>query len=243
MQRRCVCGPPADDGQGARVPYSRIVEREKPRAGREKPRAAPGWAGARIHALGHSTRPIDQFLALLQSHGIRTLADVRTVPRSRHNPQFERDALARSLAGAGIRYAHLKQLGGLRRPRSDSKNGAWRNAGFRGYADHMATDEFAAGLDALRDLARDGPVAVMCAEAVPWRCHRSLLADALFARGVVVQHVTGKGASRPHRPTPFAVFDRRSVRYPAAASSSRVTSGRPRSSGRRERSRPRVGGD
>ena len=204
----------------------------------KRPRAAPGWAKARIYALGHSTRPIGELVELLRSHGVRTLADVRTVPRSRHNPQFERDALSRSLAQAGIEYEHLKELGGLRRPRRDSVNAAWRNAGFRGYADHMATDEFAAGLQALRALVKRGPVAVMCAEAVPWRCHRSLLADALFARGVVVEHVTGPGRSRPHRPTPFAVFEGHSVRYPATAA---VTSRRPRSRARRARNRPRAG--
>ena len=207
----------------------------------KKPRAAPGWAKARIYALGHSTRPIGEFVALLRSHGVRTLADIRTVPRSRHNPQFEQDALARSLAQARIRYAHLKDLGGLRRPRAESENAGWRNAGFRGYADHMATPEFDAGLEALRALASRGPVAVMCAEAVPWRCHRSLLADALFARGVVVEHVTGPARSRPHRPTAFAVFQGRSVRYPPPRQRRGLTSPRPRSSGRRARTRRPAG--
>ncbi len=180
-----------------------------------KVRAAPGWGGARVLAIGHSTRPIDELLALLRAAGVRSLADIRTVPRSRKNPQFERRALARSLARAGISYAWLPRLGGLRRPRKDSPNAAWRNTSFRGYADHMATEEFAEGLRELSALARAGPVAVMCAEAVPWRCHRSLLADALLARGVAVEHVTGPGKTRPHRLTPFARVEGRRVTYPA----------------------------
>jgi uncharacterized protein (DUF488 family) len=178
-------------------------------------RAAPGWGGARVLALGHSTRPIEELLELLRTSGVRTLADIRTVPRSRANPQFDGRALARSVDAAGIRYVHLARLGGLRRARRDSENGAWRNASFRGYADYMGTPEFAAGLDELRALARDGPVAILCAEAVPWRCHRSLVADALFARGVVVEHVTGPGRTRPHRLTPFARVEGRRVTYPA----------------------------
>jgi uncharacterized protein (DUF488 family) len=178
------------------------------------PRAAPGWAGARVLAIGHSTRPIEEFLALLRSVGAVTLADVRTVPRSRANPQFDKRALRRSLEAAGIAYVHLPPLGGLRRARRDSPNGAWRNASFRGYADHMLTAEFEEGLRELRELARRGPVAVMCAEAVPWRCHRSLLADALFARGVVVEHVTAPGRTRSHELTPFARLHGRRVTYP-----------------------------
>lgn len=154
-------------------------------------------------------------MALLEAAGVATLADVRTIPRSRANPQFEGGALAATLAAAGIRYAHLPRLGGLRHARRDSENAGWRNASFRGYADHMATPEFEEGLCQLRTLAKDGPVALMCAEAVPWRCHRSLLADALLARGVVVQHIVGKGRTRPHRLTPFARVEGRSVTYPA----------------------------
>jgi len=181
---------------------------------REPPRAAPGWGRARILAIGHSTRSVEELVALLQSCGVATLADIRTIPRSRRNPQFSEGALARTLPAAGIRYVHLARLGGLRHARKDSPNGAWRNASFRGYADHMQTGEFEEGLVELRALVRDGPVAVMCAEAVPWRCHRSLLADALFARGVVVQHIVGKGRTRPHRLTPFAVRQGRKVVYP-----------------------------
>lgn len=170
----------------------------------------------RVLALGHSTLPLDAFLARLAAVGVSTVADIRTIPRSRANPQFESATLARALAQAGIGYAHLPRLGGLRHARKDSPNGAWRNASFRGYADHMATAEFEEGLLELRALARRGPVALLCAEAVPWRCHRSLVADALFARGVVVEHVTGPGRTRPHRLTPFARVTGRRVTYPAA---------------------------
>ncbi len=165
-------------------------------------------------ALGHSTRPIEELVRLLRGSGAVTVADVRTIPRSRANPQFEGAALARSLGAAGIRYVHLPALGGLRHARKGSPNGAWRNASFRGYADHMATPEFEEGLCQLRALAHDGPVALLCAEAVPWRCHRSLIADALLARGVVVEHVVGPGRTRPHRMTPFARIERRKVTYP-----------------------------
>jgi uncharacterized protein (DUF488 family) len=178
------------------------------------PRAAPGWGRARVLAIGHSTRPIEELIALLRGAGVATVADVRTIPRSRANPQFEGPALARALAAAGIGYAHLPRLGGLRRARRDSPNAAWRNASFRGYADHMQTPEFEEGLCELRALAKPGPVAVICAEAVPWRCHRSLLADALAARGVVVQHIVGIGRTTPHRLTPFARVEGRRVTYP-----------------------------
>ncbi len=179
------------------------------------PRAAPGWGKARVLAIGHSTRPLDELVAWLRAAGAVTLADVRTVPRSRHNPQFGIEVLAERLPGEGIAYVHLPRLGGLRRARKDSPNGAWRNASFRGYADYMQTADFEEGLLELRALARAGPVAVLCAEAVPWRCHRSLIADALFARGVVVEHIVGLGRTRPHRVTPFAVIEGRRVLYPA----------------------------
>ena len=145
------------------------------------------------------------------------VADVRTIPRSRANPQFEGPALSGALARAGIGYAHLPRLGGLRHPKKGSPNGAWRNASFRGFADYMQTPDFEAGLAELQGLAAEGPVALLCAEAVPWRCHRSLIADALLARGVVVQHVTGPGRTRPHVLTPFARLQGRRVTYPAQA--------------------------
>jgi uncharacterized protein (DUF488 family) len=185
--------------------------------GEKRPRAAPGWGKAQVTAVGHSTRPLEELLALLRAVGVITLADIRTVPRSFHNPQFNTERLGPAMEQAGIHYVHLPRLGGLRRARRDSPNGAWRNASFRAYADYMLTPEFEEGLMQLRGLAQDGPVAVMCAEAVPWRCHRSLLADALFARGVVVQHIMGtggKGALRPHQLTPFAKLEGRRVTYP-----------------------------
>jgi uncharacterized protein (DUF488 family) len=183
---------------------------------REPPRAAPGWGKARVLAIGHSTRPLEELIDLLRSCNVNTLVDIRTIPRSRRNPQFAQEAMARSLPAAGIRYVHLSRLGGLRHARKDSPNGGWRNESFRGYADHMQTGEFEEGLVELRALAREGPVVLMCAEAVPWRCHRSLLADALYARGVVVEHIVGKGRTRPHRLTPFAVRQGRRVSYPPA---------------------------
>lgn len=178
-------------------------------------RAAPGWGGARVLSIGHSTRPIDELLDLLARVGVATVADVRTIPRSRANPQYEGTALDQALTGAGIRYVHLPQLGGLRHARRGSQNGGWRNASFRGYADHMTTPEFEDGLRRLRELARMGPVVLLCAEAVPWRCHRSLIADALLAHGVTVGHVTSAGKTRPHKLTPFARIDGRKVSYPA----------------------------
>lgn len=178
-------------------------------------RAAPGWGRARIFAIGHSTRRIEELIDLLVTAGALTVADVRTIPGSRAHPQFGKEALSSALNGAGIRYAHLHLLGGLRRPRPDSMNLGWRNSSFRGYADHMATPQFEQGLCELRTLAKDGPVALLCAEAVPWRCHRSLLADALLARGVVVEHLVGRGRTLLHRMTPFARVEGRTVTYPA----------------------------
>jgi uncharacterized protein (DUF488 family) len=178
-------------------------------------RRACGWGSARIYAVGHSTRTAEELVELLHAHGVETLADIRTVPRSRTNPQFNRDALPRTLAAAGLRYEHLPRLGGLRRPRPDSPNAAWRNKSFRGYADYMLTDDFAQGLEELRLLAEDGPVAIMCAEALRWRCHRSLVADALYARGVQVLHITSRTRAEPHKLTAFAELHGRQVHYPA----------------------------
>jgi len=176
-----------------------------------------------IVTIGHSTRPIGEFIELLQAHGVKRLVDVRTVPRSRHNPQFNSDTLVVSLRAARIHYTHLPGLGGLRHARKDSPNTGWRNASFRGYADHMQTPEFERALGKLLDLARKKPVAIMCAEAVPWRCHRSLIADALTVRGIRVEHITSPdasvGASRthrqPHKLTPFARVVGRRLTYPA----------------------------
>ena len=146
-----------------------------------------------LHTIGHSTHPADLFAGLLRTHGIATLADVRSVPRSRHNPQFDREALAATLQALGIGYVHLPALGGMRRPRPDSVNLGLRSAGLRGYADHMQTDEFRRGLERLEALAAAGATAIMCAEAEPSRCHRALLSDALLARGWRVLHIRGEG--------------------------------------------------
>lgn len=148
-----------------------------------------------------STHPAEVFTGLLRAHGITTLADVRRVPRSRHNPQFDGEALATSLAALGIGYVHVPALGGMRRPRPDSVNLGLRSAGLRGYADHMQTDEFRRGLERLEALASAAPAAIMCAEAEPSRCHRALLSDALFARGWRVLHIRGDGAEA-HAPSP-----------------------------------------
>ena len=183
------------------------------------PARAPGWEGADVLSIGHSTLPLEDFLARLAAHRVATLADVRRFPGSRRYPWFDGRALAASLAETGIGYAHLAALGG-RRERSalpPDLNGAWRNASFHAYADHMRSAEFRAGLDALRLLAIAGPTAMMCAEALPWRCHRFLLSDALFARGVVVRHVTGLGPAGDHVPPDFAVFGDGEVSYPATA--------------------------
>lgn len=167
-----------------------------------------------VWTIGHSTRSLEALVGLLRAHGIRHLVDIRSVPRSRRNPQFNADALPGPLAGAGIRYTHLPPLGGLRRPRPDSPNTGWGNAGFRGYADHMQTAEFAAALEALRALAAAAPTAVMCAEAVPWRCHRWLLADALVARGEPVAHIVSDAPPRAHALTPSARVEGTRLTYP-----------------------------
>ncbi len=152
---------------------------------------------------------------MLKAHGVETLVDVRTVPRSRHNPQFERTALVKSLPAAGIAYRHMPALGGLRHPHGDSVNTGWRNASFRGYADYMQTPEFAAALDELIALGQQSRVAIMCAEAVPWRCHRSLIADALTVRGIPVEHIMSLTSRNPHKLTPFARVDGHQLTYPA----------------------------
>lgn len=171
----------------------------------------------KILTIGHSTRPIDEFIALLRAHGITDLIDVRTVPRSRHNPQFNRDSLPVSLARAGIGYVHRPDLGGLRHPRKDSRNTGWRNSGFRGFADYMETPEFAAALASLKVHAERSHIAIMCAEAVPWRCHRSLIADALTAHGIPVGHIMNEHPAELHRLTSFAQIDAGNVCYPAEA--------------------------
>jgi uncharacterized protein (DUF488 family) len=167
-----------------------------------------------IRTIGHSTRTAEELVELLRAHGVSLLVDIRTVPRSRRNPQFNKETLPDTLDRHGIAYRHEKRLGGLRKPRKDSINTAWRNASFRGYADHMQTDEFVVAVQDLVDLASEQPLALMCAESVPWRCHRSLVADALTARGVEVRHIMNAKTASPHRTTPFARIDGENVTYP-----------------------------
>jgi len=171
--------------------------------------------GPLVCTIGHSNRSIDVFLALLTANEIGRVVDVRTVPRSRHNPQFNRDALPASLAALGIEYSYVQQLGGLRHAARDSPNTGWRNASFRGYADHMQSAEFEEGMDTLTALAGERRCVLMCAESVPWRCHRSMVADALLVRGYRVEHIIGPKGRRPHSMTPFAVVDHDQILYPA----------------------------
>jgi uncharacterized protein (DUF488 family) len=166
-----------------------------------------------IWTIGHSVRTLSDFLELLGAHGIVQLADVRTVPRSRRHPHFSGEVLAASLADAGIAYRHMAELGGLRKPRRDSVNTAWRVEGFRGYADYMETPAFEHALDDLVEWAGNAATAVMCAESVWWRCHRKLIADALVARGIEVRHISTKSSAAVHTLTPFARLIGTSVRY------------------------------
>jgi uncharacterized protein (DUF488 family) len=170
-----------------------------------------------VLTVGHSTRPIESFIELLAGHGVTQLVDVRTVPRSRHNPQFNQEALGAALADANIGYAHAPGLGGFRRPSPDSANAGWRNLSFRGYADYMQTPDFDAELTSLLELARTDRVALMCAEAVPWRCHRSLIADALTVRGVTTCEIASPKRLQPHRLAPFACVRDETITYPRSA--------------------------
>src|SRR5437764_1071939 len=168
----------------------------------------------RFYTIGHSTRSLEELVALLREHGIERLADIRRYPGSRRYPHFSREALDQSLPERGIAYVHMPELGGRRKPEPQSRNTAWRNDQFRAYADYMATDEFRAAIDRL--LAFEGAATIMCAEAVPWRCHRNLVADELVRRGVEVIHIIGPGQLRAHRMNPHAVIEGNHVIYPAA---------------------------
>ncbi len=170
-----------------------------------------------IYTVGHSTRTTEEFTALLKIFYIEQLADIRTIPRSRKNPQFESAALRGTLQQHGIGYLHLPALGGLRHPKKDSINTAWRNDSFRGYADYMQTPEFAAALTTLMELAAQSTTALMCAEAVPWRCHRSLVADALLVCGIPVLDILSATAAKEHKLTAWARVDGVRVTYPANA--------------------------
>jgi uncharacterized protein (DUF488 family) len=170
-----------------------------------------------VYTLGHSTRSAAEFMTLLREHGIAGISDVRRFPASRRHPHFGREALAEMLAAAGLHYDWLPALGGRRAPRPDSPHTAWREPAFRAYADHMETEEFRAGLEQLIRLVEARPTAVMCAEAVPWRCHRQLVADALVARGLQVMHVLGPGAPKPHALNRHARLDGDRIVYDVGA--------------------------
>ena len=172
------------------------------------------WPDGAIFTLGHSTLPIESFMPVLQVYGIERLVDIRTIPRSRHNPQFNKTALAESLKAHHLEYVHFKALGGLRHPRKDSPNTGWRHEGFRGFADYMQTEEFQDALVALIGMSRRRRVGILCAEAVPWRCHRSLVGDALLVRKIDVIDIMSATNSRPHKLTPFAKVRGRTITYP-----------------------------
>src|SRR5664279_1953730 len=182
------------------------------REGKRRPSAEPSPI---VLTIGHSTRTLEEFIRLLQAHGATRVADVRTVPRSRHNPQFNKASLPRALKKAGLGYIHLQGLGGLRHAKRDSLNVGWRNASFRGYADYMQTPEFAQSLEELIRLAKQERIVLMCAEAVPWRCHRSLIADALLVRGIRTEDIMSATRRQVHTLTPFAKVQGTAITYPA----------------------------
>jgi len=194
------------------VRVRKTVKRKK-KVAREPGSNSPGAL-----TVGHSTRSLGEFISLLQTHGVTCVADVRTIPRSRHNPQFNSATLPRSLKKAGIGYVHLPELGGLRHSNKGSVNMGWRNASFRGYADYMQTPEFEKALQRLIELAKDSRVALMCAEAVPWRCHRSLIADALLVRGIQAEHIMSPSSRKPHTLTSFAKVQGKRITYPSEES-------------------------
>jgi uncharacterized protein (DUF488 family) len=178
-----------------------------------------------VLTIGHSTRTWKVFLELLRAHRVKRVIDVRSIPRSRHNPQFNRETLRKKLRSARIGYVHLRKLGGLRHARHDSPNMGWRNTSFRGFADYMQTSEFDAGLQRLIKLARQKRSALMCAEAVPWRCHRSLVADALTVLGVRVEDIMSKNRSQLHSLTSFGRVRGNSITYPVSKASRLLSPG------------------
>jgi uncharacterized protein (DUF488 family) len=198
------------------------------RKGKRMPSAEPSPI---VLTIGHSTRTLEEFIGLLQAHGAVRVVDVRTVPRSRHNPQFNKASLPGSLKKAGLGYVHLPGLGGLRHAKRDSINLGWRNASFRGYADYMQTPEFKQSLDELVQLVNQEQIVLMCAEAVPWRCHRSLIADALLVRGIRTEDIMSRTCRRIHTLTPFAKVHGTAITYPAENSPSAQTKSRRKRSG------------
>lgn len=167
-----------------------------------------------IFTVGHSTRSFEEFVEMLRAHGVRRVVDVRTMPRSRRNPQFNRETMSKGLHNRRLSYRHLQDLGGLRRARRDSPNAGWRNASFRGYADYMQTEAFSSALERLMALASEKTTAIMCAEAVPWRCHRSLIADALIVRGFRVCDIMSAGSARPRVLNAMARVEGLAITYP-----------------------------
>jgi len=167
-----------------------------------------------IYTIGHSTYPLDEFIRILDTYSIEEVVDVRTIPKSHHNPQFNEENLGKELPKHGIGYIRLKGLGGLRRPAKESVNTAWKNASFRGFADYMQTPEFAEAIEELISLAERKRIAIMCAERLPWRCHRSLIGDALLVRDIKVEDIMGEKSSRPHRLTEWAKVEGHAVTYP-----------------------------
>jgi uncharacterized protein (DUF488 family) len=178
-----------------------------------------------IFTLGHSTHSLSDLLKILRAHGVQMLVDVRTIPRSRHNPQFNKEAFGKYLRNHRINYRHMNVLGGLRHAKVDSVNEGFRNKSFRGYADYMQTPDFSGGIKKLMDLALKKRVVIVCAEAVPWRCHRSLIADALTVRRWKVVHIFSETNSRPHALTSFARVRGKSITYPLPRASRRKGGG------------------
>ena len=200
------------------------------------PRAEPSPI---ILTIGHSTRTLEEFIRLLQAHAVSRVVDVRTVPRSRHNPQFNKDSLPGSLKKAGLGYVHMPGLGGLRHAQPDSLNVGWRNASFRGYADYMQMPEFEQSLEELIQLANQDRIALMCAEAVPWRCHRSLIADALLVHGIRTEHIVSPTRRQVHALTPFARVRGTTITYPTGDLSGALKrSRRPNAPGRIQSRKP-----
>ena len=167
-----------------------------------------------VYTIGHSTRAIGEFVELLKTYAVNLVVDVRTVPRSRHNPQFNKETVPNTLKPEGIKYIHMPEIGGLRRPKHDSINLAWKNMGFRGYADYMQTKEFIDNLLKIIALARENRLALMCAEALPWRCHRSLISDALVVRHVKVEHIISATSCIRHELNEMAQVDGTQITYP-----------------------------
>lgn len=186
--------------------------------GAEESRTPTAEPAPIVMTIGHSTRTLDEFIHLLQAHGVSRVVDVRTMPRSRHNPQFNKASLPRALKKVGLSYLHMPGLGGLRHAKLDSINMGWRNASFRGFADYMQTPEFKQSLQELIQLANKERVAVMCAEAVPWRCHRSLIADALLVHGIRTEDIMSQTRRQVHTLTPFARVRGIAITYPITVS-------------------------